>query len=101
MSLGALTSAHMQLWFERIVRDHQPTAWQIRQTEEALRLFMHNLLELRWAATFDWAYWRRVAQSLTGAPGISSVLEPPPVTLTTNPLTTASSAAESRVGKQA
>ena len=57
MSLGGLTSAHVQQWFERIVLVDRAYAWRVQQAAEALRLFLCDLLALPWAATSPCLTW--------------------------------------------
>src|SRR5687768_4424239 len=39
-------------------------AWQYRQLVEALEVLFAGVLELAWAVTFDWSFWRDSAQRL-------------------------------------
>lgn len=38
--------------------------WQFRQVVNALQVLLGDVLELEWAQSFDWSYWRDSAQKL-------------------------------------
>jgi integron integrase len=58
------TSDSLQLFLEKLGRNHQISDWVFRQKVDALRLLFCHLLQLSWAKSFDWDLWITGARSL-------------------------------------
>jgi integron integrase len=57
-------ASDVQAYLERAGREVDLPGWLFWQLTHALQLYFRNVVQAKWASTFDWSYWFEAARAL-------------------------------------